>query len=133
MTEKLVLKSFKATEIFPMDRDVTLKKYRPRTPDEAEDEPRSSPLEEANWRKIRRVMEQVVRDGQEQKAQKITTSLHHLQIQNELLLHENEGFKHALTTNRSIRTRARSLTCNSAKIIMVVQSFGVLDPRSSLS
>ena len=48
MTEKLVLKSFKATGIFPMDREVILKKYRLRTLDEAKDEPRSSPLKEAD-------------------------------------------------------------------------------------
>jgi hypothetical protein len=92
-----------------MDREVILKKYRPRTPEEAEDEPRSSPLEEADWRKIRRVMEQVVRDGQEQKAQKITASLHHLQIQNELLLHENEGLKHALTTKKKHKKESKVL------------------------
>jgi hypothetical protein len=109
MTEKLVLKSFKATGIFPMDREVILKKYRPRTPDEAEDEPRSSPLEEADWRKIRRVLEQVVRDGQQQKAQKITASLHHLQVQNELLLHENEGLKYALTTKKKHKKKSKVL------------------------
>jgi hypothetical protein len=54
-------------------------------------------------------MEQVVRDGQEQKAQKITTSLHHLQVQNELLLHENEGLKYALTTKKKHKKKSKVL------------------------
>jgi hypothetical protein len=68
MTEKLILKSFEATRIFPMDREAILKRFRPKTlrtsEEDNEQELQSSPLIEADWRKIRRVVDQVVKDGE---------------------------------------------------------------------
>lgn len=111
MTEKLILKSFEATGILPIDREAVLKRFRsktPRTPEEDnEHEPQSSPLVEADWRKIRRVVEQVVKDGEQRKAQKISESFHHLQVTNELLREENNGLQNALKRKQKHKKKGR--------------------------
>jgi hypothetical protein len=112
MTEKLILKSFEATGIFPIDREAVLKRFRsktPRTPEEDdEQEPQSSPLVEADWRKIRRVVEQVVKDGEQRKAQKISESFHHLQVTNKLL-GENNGLRNGLKLKQKHKKKGKAL------------------------
>lgn len=113
MTEKLILKSFESTGIFPMDREAVLKRFRPTTPrtleEDDEQEPQSSPLIEADWRKIRRVVEQVVKDGEQRKAQKIAESVHHLQVTNELLREENNGLQKALKLKQMHKKKGKVL------------------------
>jgi hypothetical protein len=52
MTEKLILKSFETTGIFPMDREAVLKRFRLKTlrtlEEDDEHEPESSQLVEAD-------------------------------------------------------------------------------------
>jgi hypothetical protein len=45
-TKKLILKSFEATGVWPMDRDVILKRFRHNTPDEVEQQGSSPTLTE---------------------------------------------------------------------------------------
>jgi hypothetical protein len=125
-TEKLILKSFESTGIWPMEKDVILKRFCSRRPDEA-DQPKSSPvLADKDWRRMRTLVEHIVRKGEEESAKKITLSLYHLQVQNDFLLHENKDLHTALTTKRSARRRARPLTFNSVKSFMVGLFSGVL-------
>jgi hypothetical protein len=125
-TEKLILKSVESTGIWPMEKDVILKRFCSRTPDEA-DQPKSSPvLADKDWRRMRTLVEHIVRKGEEESAKKITLSLYHLQVQNDFLLHENKDLHTALTTKRSTRRRARPLTFNSVKSFMVGLFSGVL-------
>lgn len=49
---------------------------------------------------MREVVQSVLKEGEEKKGNKITRSLHHLQVQNELLHHENQGLREALTTKK---------------------------------
>jgi hypothetical protein len=113
MTEKLILRSFEATGIFLIDREAVLKRFRsktPRTPEEDnEHEPQSSPLVEADWRKIRRVVEQVVKDGKQRKALKISESFHHLQVTNELLREENDGLQNELKLKQKHKKKGKVL------------------------
>jgi hypothetical protein len=103
------LKSFESTGIWPMEKDVILKRFRSWTPDEA-DQPKSSPvLADEDWRRMRTLVEDVVREGEEKSAKKITLSLHHLQVQNDLLLHENEAYVRLSPQKRSTRRRAIDL------------------------
>jgi hypothetical protein len=113
ITEKLILRSFEATGIFPMDRKAVLKRFRsktPRTPEEDDvHERQSSPLVEANWRTIRHVIEQVVKDGEQRKAQQISESFHHLQVTNELLREKNNGLQNALKLKQKHRKKGKVL------------------------
>jgi hypothetical protein len=95
----------------PIDREAVLKRFHaktPRTPEEDDEhEPQSSPLVEADWRKIRRVVEQVVKDGEQRKAQKISESFHHLQVTNELLREENNGLQNALKRKQKHKKKGK--------------------------
>jgi hypothetical protein len=100
MTEKLIPKSLKAIGIFTIDREAVLKRFRSKTlrtsEEDDEHEPKSSPLVKAVWRKIRSVVEQVVKYEEQRTAQKISESLHHFQVTNELLREENNGLQKEL-------------------------------------
>jgi hypothetical protein len=47
---------------------------------------------------MRSLVENVINEGAEKKGKKITLSLHHLQLQNDLLQAENKGLQQALAT-----------------------------------
>jgi hypothetical protein len=65
------------------------------------DQPKSSPvLADEDWRRMRTLVEDVVRQGEEKSAKKPTFSLHHFQVQNNLLLHKNEGLRKTLTAKK---------------------------------
>ena len=66
-------------------------------------------LQTKDWRRIRTLVEDVVREGEEKRAKKITLSLHHLQVQNDLLLHENEGLRKVLTTKKKHKKKVKTL------------------------
>jgi hypothetical protein len=103
------LKSFESTGIWLMEKDIILKRFCSRTPDEA-DQPKSSPvLADKDWRRMRTLVEDVVREGEEKSAKKITHSLCHLQVQNDLLLHENKGLHMALTTKKKHKKKGKTL------------------------
>jgi hypothetical protein len=52
-------------------------------------------------------VEDVVREGEEKSAKKITLSL--LQVHNDLLLHENKGLGKALTTKKKHKNKGKTL------------------------
>ena len=113
ITEKLILKSFEATGIFPIDRKAVLRRFRLKTlrtlEEDNEHEPQSSPLVEADWRKIRRVVNQVVKDREQRKAQKISESFYHLQVTNELLRDENNGLQNGLKLKQKHKKKGKVL------------------------
>jgi hypothetical protein len=58
---------------------------------------------------MRTLLEDVVREGEKKSAKKITLSLYHLQVQNDLLLHENKGLHEALTTEKKHTQKGKTL------------------------
>ncbi|OAF98533.1 uncharacterized protein CC84DRAFT_1106131 [Paraphaeosphaeria sporulosa] len=108
MTGKLILKSFAATRIFPIDREAVLKRFCPTTPRTLEEddkqEPQSSP-----FIKMRRVIKQVIKDGEQRKAQKIADFVHHVQVTNELLREENNGLQKALKLKQMHKKKGKVL------------------------
>ncbi|KAF1961300.1 hypothetical protein CC80DRAFT_488609 [Byssothecium circinans] len=58
---------------------------------------------------MRLIVEAAIKDGAEKKGKKITLSLHHLQVQNDLLQHENNGLRHALTTKEKHKKKSKAL------------------------
>jgi hypothetical protein len=47
--------------------------------------------------------------GEEKSAKKITLSLHHLQVQNDLLPHEDKGLHNVLTTKKKHKKKGKTL------------------------
>ena len=95
-----ILKAFEATGIWPKDRNAILKRFHPQTPDEDQSTRSSPSLNNADFRKIREVVQSVVKEGADKEAKKVTQAFHHLQVQNELLHYELEGLREAITTKK---------------------------------
>jgi hypothetical protein len=69
-TKELILKSFKATGVVPLQQEIILKRFHPKTPEGATT-PRSSPiLAEIDWRKMRSLVENAIKEGAEKKGKR---------------------------------------------------------------
>jgi hypothetical protein len=99
------------------ERERVLKRFPPKPPNKPNNKL------EPTWRKSNRLLPAAVnRSSPELK--KISTLLHHLANQNELLTAENEGLRKALTTKRSTARWARCLICSRGRSITVGLSSG---------
>jgi hypothetical protein len=105
-TESLMLKAFEATGIWPMDASVILRRFAS-TP-EAE-RSSSSGLSDNDWRKLDRLVRVAVKDTQQEESKKLSLSLHHISVQNELLKHENEGLREALQHKKKHKKKGKPL------------------------
>ena len=109
-TEKTILKSFEATGIWPMDPGVILKRFtNTTTTDQESRESSTSVLSESDWRKMRHLVNDAVRDKSTKEAKKLTRKIHHLQVQNELLNYENRGLRGALSYKKDRNKQSKSL------------------------
>ncbi|KAF1356076.1 hypothetical protein EJ07DRAFT_60938, partial [Lizonia empirigonia] len=100
-TKRTILRSFAATGIWPMDRERVLKRFPPKPPNKPNNKP------EPTWREADRLLHAAVnRSSSELK--KVSTLLHHLANQNELLTDENEGLREALTTKKKHNKKGKA-------------------------
>jgi hypothetical protein len=96
MRPELVQRSFEATVVWPMDAEVILKRFNATTSGQYED----TELEEVgykdSWNDIRKTLDAAVADKANAEAKRLSSTLHPLQVQNELLHHENKGLRAAI-------------------------------------
>jgi hypothetical protein len=116
-TKRTILRSFAATGIWRMDRERVLKRFPPKPPNKPNNKL------EPTWRESDRLLPAAVNTSSPE-LKKISTLLHHLANQNELLTDENEGLREALTTKRSTTRWARCLICSRGRSITVGLSSG---------
>jgi hypothetical protein len=95
--EEHILKSFEATGIWPMNPDVILKRFTHESSDEEEEVDND---EEYDWQYMERLLRAAVQDTTSRAAKKLSLSLHHLQVRNELLKVENKGLREALKAKK---------------------------------
>jgi hypothetical protein len=108
-----ILSSFQATGIWPMDAEVILKRFWSREQGEGEGGP--SALAESDWRQMERLLRSAVTDTATKASQLLSQTLHHLQVQNELLHYENDGLREALTIKRRCKKRSKQLNLQQRK------------------
>jgi hypothetical protein len=89
----VILRSFAATSIWPMNRDRVLKRFPPKLPSEPNNKP------EPTWREADRLLHQAINTSSS-KAKKLSALLHHLANKNELLTDENESLRNTLSTKK---------------------------------
>jgi hypothetical protein len=104
--EETILKSFEATGIWPIDPDIILKRFS-YTPEQ--DRSSSSHLSDSDWRQMERLVRTAVKDTCQDEAKKLSHSLHHLSVQNELLRYENKGLREALNAKKKHKKNSKSL------------------------
>ena len=98
--EKTILKSFEATGISPANADVILQRFAHQQQDEQEPSRSSSRLSPSDWRQMDRLIRSAVRDNAIEDGRKVSASLHHLQVENELLHDENKSLIEALKVKK---------------------------------
>jgi hypothetical protein len=66
-------------------------------------------LKAQDWKKIERLLKEVVTDIHDKKAQKLNNTIQDLTITNILLQHKIEGYQRALQNEKKKRQRAKPL------------------------
>jgi hypothetical protein len=105
-TESLILKSFQATGIWPMDANVVLRRFAS-TP-EAE-RSLSSWLSDHDWRKLDQLIRAAVRDTQQTELRKLRSLLYRISVQNELLKYEIKCLREALSHEQKRKKKRKPL------------------------
>jgi preprotein translocase subunit SecD len=110
MTPELILKSFQATGVWPMDADAVLKRFNNHTLEQDKASELGQHGDGDSWRELRKIYDAAVTDKAKVEARQLEASLHSLQVQNELLHHENDGLQRELNTKKKQRTQRITLT-----------------------
>ncbi|KAF1948153.1 hypothetical protein CC80DRAFT_511572 [Byssothecium circinans] len=93
-----------------MDPEVILKRFtQEESKEQDEDKAGPSALKESDWRQMDRLIRSTVKDKGAKELKQLSLSLHQLQVQNELLYHENDGLREALTTKEKHKKRGKPL------------------------
>ena len=109
-TKELILSSFEATGISPLNPNKVLDKFRPTTPETQSS--RDSPIpvySGKDWLKLKSLMRNVAKDVSNKESQRILRSFHHLSAQYELLNHEMQGIKETVVENKKHAAKQRAL------------------------
>jgi hypothetical protein len=109
MTPELIKKSFQATGVWPMDADAVLKRFNKRASRQAEASQLGQHGDGDSWRELRKIYDAAVPDKAQVEAQQLKASLHSLQVQNELLHHENQGLQQALTAREKRTDKSKTM------------------------
>jgi hypothetical protein len=99
-TSTNISRAFEATGVEPRNADVVLDRFKTTPPQLDEDTEIEAHGDGDSWNALRELFDAAVKDKAKVEAKRLSQSLHSLQVQNELLHHENEGLRDALTTKR---------------------------------
>jgi len=100
MTPDLILKSFQATGVWPMDAGAVLKRFNNHQQQQDEAPELGQPGDGDSWRELRKFLDSALQSGSKVNQDRIKSSFHSLQVQNELVNHENDGLRGELSTKR---------------------------------
>jgi hypothetical protein len=101
-----ILKSFEATGVWPMEPEAILKRFERELSSEHGG---GEALKEGDWRHMERLLRSTVRDTAAEDSKMLSQTLHSLAAQNELLHHEVNGLREALTAKRRHKKRGKPL------------------------
>jgi hypothetical protein len=99
--------------IWPMNPERILKRFEDKTLSEAASG--SSARKDTDWRQIDRLVRSAVKDTRADEAKELSQTVHHLHVQNELLHHENDGLKEALTAHKKHKGKGKTMDLQQRK------------------
>ena len=109
-TQGLILKSFEATGIAPLQPNVILHRFAEPSPQASDASGSSSSTYSGkDWLKIETLLRKVAKDESSKELRKISRSLHHISVQNQLLHHEIAGLKEVLKTQKKHKKKSKPL------------------------
>ena len=91
--KETILSSWAATEVWPMDKERVLKRFRKDASCEAE------LVDTSNWRSMERLLREAS-DRTSREAKTLSQAIHHMAVESELLKGENRGLRDALSTKK---------------------------------
>jgi hypothetical protein len=83
-----------------------LKRFKHKPPTDPD---KFTSLMESDWRRLRQVVQSVVKDWAKKEANQVTQALHQYQVQNDLLLTENKGLRESLATKKKHNKHGKKL------------------------
>jgi hypothetical protein len=109
-TKSNIEAGFKATGLSPLNAEVVLKKFKLEDVERpSSSESTTSVLSASDWRKIERLLRQVVEDVYDSRSRQLSQTIHTIATQKQLLQHENEKLREALINEKKRRTRGKPL------------------------
>jgi hypothetical protein len=110
MTHDLILKSFQATGVWPMDADPVLQRFN-NQPQQQDNEPRIGEQGDGDtWPQLRKSFNAAVANKAKFEAKRLSQGLHSLQVNNELLRLQNAELRAELNLMRSQPSKSTTLT-----------------------
>lgn len=110
MRQELIVKSFSATGVWPMDADPVLKRFKNHPPQQDKDSEIGEVGDGDSWRELRKVFDAAVADKAKVEAKRLAQGIHSLQVNNELLHEREDGLVDALTTKRKRKSKRTILS-----------------------
>jgi hypothetical protein len=92
-----------------MDADAVLKRFNNRTLRQAKASQLGQHGDGDSWRELRKILDVAVPDKAKVEARQLEASLHSLQVQNELLHHENQGLRQALNAREKRTNNSKTM------------------------
>ncbi|RMZ66324.1 pogo transposable [Pyrenophora seminiperda CCB06] len=96
MKPELIIKSFQATSVWPMDADAILKRFNNHPQKQNEDLAIREHGDGDSWLQLRKFFDAAVANKAKVEAKRLSQSLHSLQVNNELLRDQNAGLQQEL-------------------------------------
>jgi hypothetical protein len=109
LTRSNILKAFEATGVSPDDPEVILKRFKATTSAQREALQIGEPGDGDSYNDLRKLFNAAVPDKLKVKAKQLSTLLHSLQVNNELVHHENWKLKDAVTTKQKYKKKSTPL------------------------
>jgi hypothetical protein len=125
-TRKNILKAFEATGIKPANPKVILKRFTPITSAQDEALQIGEPGDGDSWNELRKIFDAAVPDKSSIEAKQLSTSMHSMQVNNEILHVENQDLKDAVTTKQKHSKKSKRLDLQQRKELCSKAVFWVL-------
>ena len=109
-TPENIFSSFKATSLHPFNPQLVITKFTKNTEDRPSSaSSRGSAIAAEDWKRIEKLLQNVVSNIYDKKAQKLSNTMHALSIENMLLKQQNNSLKQSLVNEKKRRKRSKPL------------------------
>ena len=115
MTPELILKSFSATGVWPMDADAVLQRFNNSTSEQDEASKIGQYDDGVSWTQLRKFFDIAVPDKSIIEAKQLKRTFHSLQVRNELVNHENDGLTGAAAAKKKRKKKSNTLDLQQRK------------------
>jgi hypothetical protein len=108
-TYKNICKAFEATGIVPANADVILNRFTSSPSDGNTDSEVGQHGDGDSWKELHNLLDVAVRDKSSVEVKRISTALHSLQVNNELVHYQNKGLRTTIATKKRHQRKGKPL------------------------